>query len=376
MGLLVMFLITLSCNTESQALYIGAPDEIWAKNSIELAVDEINAAGGIDGKPLKVVYAAGDEGQTQIEAAIAIANKLAGNPDVLGVIGHYGSANSLPAAHIYNQQGVVNIVPDGTNPLLTEVGPWIFRMSVSDEAQGRYLAGVAKEKLGFQRPAVVFANGDYGKHLGRTFLEGFKGIGGEICYIGWFDAGNPRELESIVSQLETEECENLFFVGAYSHLARLLNILTAQDMEMTILAGDGCFSIADIDNIDEIRSASRVYVSTFYNPSNDDPQSIRFRQLYNERFGFEPQVIDALVYDSVFLLTGAIHRGGQSREAVRAYLSNVGQATAAFHGVTGTMTFFEEGESLRPVYVLAYASGTEEIDQQFISLPRHMEKQK
>jgi branched-chain amino acid transport system substrate-binding protein len=163
-----------ACTPSPEAVYIGAPDPCVGRQAIELAVEEINAGGGIQGAELRVKFASAQNGQTRVHQAVSIADSLAKDPKVIAVVGHDTSLESLPAAHVYNRNGIVQIVPSSSNPLITDIGPWIFRLSADDEQQGAFLAEVARARLNFGKIAVLFVNNDYGKMLAQSFVDSFE----------------------------------------------------------------------------------------------------------------------------------------------------------------------------------------------------------
>ena len=366
---LVVVSLPGACNSFRESYYIGAPDGAWVREPIELALGEVNARGGIGGRPLRAVFVGSDDGLPPAQAAVAIAERLARDPRVLAVVGHMTSAESLPAAHIYNRHEVVNVVPNSTNPLVAHVGPFIFRLCASDDAQGRYLAEVALSELGGRSIGVVFVNDDYGKLLARAFLDRLAELEAECRYVGWYDGRGTVELELAVDQLRAAGCDLVFFAGSPTQLIRMLELLGAGELSPTVLCGDGSFSMESVAAVMDARGDSRVLVSSFYDPNLDEPEGVRFRQAYMERFGREPESVSALVYDAVHLLAQAIRSAGADREAIRRYIGDIGGSRPAFRGVTGTIRLFRDGECRRRVSVLEYEEGMLALSSAVIAPP-------
>lgn len=365
-------LFAAGCPDQPEAHYIGVPDQEWVR-SASMAVEEINATGGVRGKELRMVAAGSENRDTREQIAATIADKLSSDPAVLAVIGHYSSGDSLVAGHIYSDRQVVNIVPSGSSPLLTRLGDWIFRMSVSDEAQGKYCAEVAYRKLGFDNVGVVFRNDDYGKHLARVFIDRLSELGGKVCYVGWYSLGKSSTLATICDTLlklnRSAGCKSIFFAGEYFGLESLLKKFSQSDAEATILCGDGCFVVRYAQRVEQLSGRSRVFASTFYDPNVVNGVTEDFVDNFRERFGVEAESLDALVYDAVYLLAEAIENGGGDRRSIREYLRSVGRSRAEFQGVTGTLGFYNDGESKRPVTILEYKPGFPVIKSERISPP-------
>ncbi len=366
---LVVVSLLGACNSSRGAYYIGAPDVALIREPIELALGEINACGGIGGRPLRAVFVGSDDGLPPAQAAVAIADRLARDPRILAVVGHVTSAESLPAAHIYNRYEVVNLVPNSTNPLVAHVGPFIFRICANDDAQGRYLAEVALSELGGRSIGVIFVNDDYGKLLARAFLDRLAELGAECRYIGWYDGQGTVELELVVEQLRAAGCDLVFFTGSPPQLVRMLELFRDSELSLTVLCGDGSLNIESAAAVMDVRGDCRIFVTSFYNPNLDEPEGVRFRQAYVERFGQDPESVSALSYDAVFLLAEAMSSAGANREMIRRYIGEVGGSRPVFRGVTGTIRIFRDGECRRRVSVLAYEEGMPALSSAIVAPP-------
>jgi branched-chain amino acid transport system substrate-binding protein len=365
--LLVVLLAAISiglgtgCNEHGNgAFYIGVPELEWSKRAIALALEEINSQGGPRGRELRVIYSAPPEGEGMEEAAASMADRLASDNRVSAIIGHTETRDSLSAGHIYNRHGVVQIIPGASSPLLTKLGPWSFRLSASDEAQGRFLAETAWEKLGFRQAVIIFINNDYGKQLARTINARFTELGGEVCDLGWYGQNDLEPLDSLVARIAEKyaasQCPNMFFAGDFFGLERVLNTLKEKDAPMAVLCGDAAFAVSRAEQVENLAGGARIYCSTFYYPGANDEKVKTFREAFVKRYGEEPESMDALSYDAVYLLAGAFADAGGDRTAIRNYLRRVGDSEPPFAGATGTISFLSSGESRRPVTVVEYCS--------------------
>ncbi|HUX06226.1 MAG TPA: ABC transporter substrate-binding protein [Acidobacteriota bacterium] len=351
---LLLLATAQACQPTPEAVYIGAVDNTGTKLAIELAVEQINTAGGINGAELRVIFASAPQGQSIAHQAVAIADELATDPRIVAVVGHENSTESLPAAHVYNRNGVVNIVPGSSNPLITDVGPWIFRLSINDELHGKFLADVAIEKLQFDDIAVLFTNNDYGKMLVNAFMNQFRQKGGQISYVAFFEVNDTGIVARISEQIIDADIRQIFFIGTIPDITAMLRRFDEADFTATVLSSDTTFSVNWSGPIAATRGKSRVFSSTFYNPLLQSTANINFMEAFSKKYGREPEPNDALFYDSVNLLAEAIKNSGATRESVREYIVGVGTKTQPFEGASGTISFTHGGNNRRPVSILEH----------------------
>ena len=146
-----------------------------------LAAKEINARGGIGGIPLELMGLEWKIGNLyDAEEIVEWANKFAETQDLLAVIGHSDDSSTLSAAALYNKKGVPQIVTIATNPAITNIGDWTYRLCISDAAQGPALAEYTVRDWGKRRIAVIYVNDAYGRGLAELFETRVREIGGEI----------------------------------------------------------------------------------------------------------------------------------------------------------------------------------------------------
>ncbi len=304
----------------------------------ELAVKEINDAGGIRGRTLELVI---QDDSASTSRAIIAAQALRDDPTVVAVIGHLTSGTTLAAADIYNagSDPVVAISPSASNPDLSGIGPYTFRVCATDLAHGGTLARFAFERLGVQAAAVLYLNDDYGRGILATFSEEFQRLGGTIVEEDPLLAStDPGAYLDRIQQ--GGRARALMVAGDRATGEAVLRAARARGMALPIIGGDGLTGIQD-----EGAASGGIYISSNYLPERPGERNNAFLRAYAAASGGElPDHRGAGAYDAVHLLADAIRAGGTRRAAIRDLLSQVGRARPAFEGVTGRIAFDDNGD--------------------------------
>lgn len=332
---------------------VGAP----MLRAAELAVEELNAAGGIGGRPVELV-AYDDYGNA--DSAIAVATRLY-DSDVSAVVGHLFSSTTIAAAPVYNAppRAVAAVSPSSSAPEITAAGDWIFRVCPSDGAHGLALARWARERLGLQRGTAFYLNDDYGRGVRQSFASEFVRRGGELLAANPY-LGDRPEVGAYVERLARDgSSQFMLLAGNRSEAAEILRQAAARGVSVPALGGDGLEGIEEAGAL-----AEGTYVSAAYVPSIETPENRRFVEAWRRRYpdAALPNQPAAATYDAVRLLAGVIDRAGTDRAAVREALAGVGTETPAFKGVTGDIAFDEHGDVPGArVYVTVVRNGRIEL---------------
>jgi ABC-type branched-chain amino acid transport systems, periplasmic component len=326
------------CGRPATPLVIGAAGP-WTravgaatKQGIELAVDEINAAGGIHGQKLRVVMRddGGDGGR-----AAEIAQEFVDSAQVLGVIGHVNSGPTVAAAKVYDGK-VVMIATSATSPKLTGISPWTFRVISSDSINGGLIARFAST-LGHKRAAVIYENDSYGRGLAAAFSQRFPG---QIVSIDPI-APDATDLEPYVAYYRSRSPDIVFAIGGGTSGVALLREAHRQHLDADFVGGDGWTGI-----ISDTALAEGVYVGAPFTAEDPRPEAQRFVDAFRRKFGVMPDDKSALGYDATRMLARAIEAAGPTRAGVREYLATLTDSTA-YHGVTGVIRFQDNGDPFR-----------------------------
>ena len=304
----------------------------------ELALQEINAAGGVRGRPAELVIL--DDGGTA-EGAVAAAHQLATDPSVVAVVGHLTSGATLAAAPVYGGATPVAVIsPSASSPLVTEAGPWVFRVCPTDALHGARLAAWARERLGATRAGVLYINDDYGRGVRDVFVAAFTRAGGEVV------TSDPYldDLPSFRPYLERLQrrggADLLLIAGTRPGGTRILATRDSLGLSLPMLGGDGLAGIEELGP-----AADGIIISTAYLPDEAGAANAAFVEAYRRVSGDRPpDHRGAGAYDAVHLIARAVGAAGADRQRVRDYLAGVGTTHPAFDGVTGRIAFDEHGD--------------------------------
>ncbi|HEY9516097.1 MAG TPA: ABC transporter substrate-binding protein [Gemmatimonadaceae bacterium] len=305
------------------------------KKGIELAVAQINAAGGGRGRQIELLER--DDSSSGKRAA-AIAQEFVANDAVVGVVGHVTSGAMVAAASVYDGN-LAAIGTATTSPELTGISPWVFRVSSSDSINGGVIARFATT-LGRKRAAIIYENNSYGRGLADAFRRGFAG---QIVSMDPITV-DLNNAEPYISYYKQRAPDIVFAVGLAGSGLALLREARRQNLAIDFIGGDGWTGI-----ISDTALAEGVYVGTTFTAEDPRPEVQRFVTEFRERYGVTPDMDAASGYDAMQVMARAITAAGARRAAIRHYLASL-TTTTAYHGLTGTVRFGANGDPVEAPY--------------------------
>lgn len=313
---------------------------------IQIAIDEVNAKGGIGGR--KVRLEVGDDAGNPKEGA-NLAQKLASNSSISAVIGHWNSSVTLAAIPIYDKAGLPAIT-DSVNRKISGASKYVFRIFATDIVEGRELAAYTKNILGKSKAAIIYENNDYGQGLTASFTENFKKLGGEVVasepYIG-----GTKDFKPQISKIKGLSPDVLFIGGYHTETALIARQAREAKMDLQLLAGDGVES-EDLMKLGGQAVEGLIFAAD-YNALLDIPGNKEFVEKFKAKYGRLPDTYAALAYDSARLILEGMTKNGVSRDKIQQYLKQVKD----FPGVTGKVTFNDQNDAERPIYMLVVKGG-------------------
>ncbi len=314
-----------------------------------LAVDDLNAAGGIFGRPVELIVE--DNRSLPGESATA-AKKLIARDKVIALIGECASARTLEAAPIAQAAGIPLVTPASTHPKVTAVGDCIFRVCFADPFQGAVLATYAWRNLGLRRAALLIdSTAPYSVGLADVFAKTFTALGGAIVASQKY-SGDAKDFRAQLTAIRSTQADTLFLPGYYVAAGLVAQQARELGLRSTLLGGDG-FEAPQLIEIGGTALEGTVY-STHYSAESKAPASRRFVTAYQARYGSVPVGLAALSYDSVQVIADAARRAGSTE---RGALKKALAATRDFPGITGRTTLDEHRDAIKDAAIMMVRGG-------------------
>lgn len=315
------------------------------KNGAQMAADEINAAGGINGRQVQLVI---EDDQGEPGKAATVVGKLINQDQVRALIGEVASSNSIAAAPIAQEAGVPMISPSSTNPKVTQTGDYIFRVCFIDPFQGEVMAKFAANTLKAKRAAILFdSTSDYSKGLIQFFKQSFTKLGGQIVAEQAY-VQRDRDFTGQLTQIRSANPEVIYVPGYYQEVGVIAKQSKQLGINAPLLGGDGWDSPQLWDLGGDALNGD--YISNHYSVDDPSPAIQKFVAAYKAKYnGTAPDAIAALGYDAMMVLADAIKRAGGTESTK---LRDAIAQTANFQAVTGVISIDKDRNAVKPAVVL------------------------
>jgi branched-chain amino acid transport system substrate-binding protein len=314
-----------------------------------LAIEEVNARGGVLGRKLELLTE--DNQSKQGESATAV-KKLISRDKVVAILGEVASIRSLEAAPVVQKARIPMITPSSVNSRITEVGDCIFRVCFVDSFQGNVLARFVREKLQVHRVAILTSvSSAYSVGMTNLFKARFVAEGGTIVAEQKYSEGD-KDFRAQLTAVKAAEADAIFASGYYTEAALICVQARQLGLNLPIFGGDGW----DAPPLLEIGGAAMegTYFSTHYSPDNPSPEVQNFNRRYQARWGAMPDAWAALGYDSAMVLADAMGRAGA---AAPAKIRDALATTKDFPGVTGRITIDAKRNASKTAVILTIKDG-------------------
>ncbi len=309
-----------------------------ARNGIEMAARELNAAGGVLGRKVRIIFA-DDKGE--LSTATQVAQSFADNRDMVAVIGHLTSDISVPVSIQYEYHGLLMISPLSTSPRLTSQGfRRVFRNAPNDSVTGHRLAAFCAQR-GYRRLLIYHLEDDYGIGLANVFERAAETFGMDIPDREQYDfSDGPSQFrEDLTHWREKYEFDAIFLAGRMPRAATFIREARRLGIMAPIIGGDGLDS-PDLSALAK-DGIEQIYVATFFNPEDPRPEVQAFVGAYKAAYEDVPCAAAAQSYDAVRGLADAMTRAGTTvPDEVAEALRN----TRDWHGVNSVYSFDDKGD--------------------------------
>lgn len=301
----------------------------------DLAVEELNAAGGVRGRKLELLYR---DDSTNPEVGLSVLRDLVEREHVPVVLGAVSSSVTLRLAPYCERRHIVLISPSASASQLTDAGEYVFRTYPSDVLEGASMAAFARD-LGLDRVAILAVDNDYGASLADVFAERFRASGGSVVALLTFPEGNAAALKDAVNALAGLSPRGLYVPAYAGDLVAALNLLRETNAHPIVL---GTSSVtAESIRLAGPAADNMVFPMPSFDPDADDAGVRAFAEAFRARYHEEPDVYAAHAYDAVRVLATAVDRAGSwEPDEVRDALLRIDN----YEGATGRMAFDRKGD--------------------------------
>jgi branched-chain amino acid transport system substrate-binding protein len=315
----------------------------------ELAIDQNNASGGVLGEKLELHT---EDDQSKQGESKTIAKKLISRDGVIALLGEVSSQRSLEAAPVCQESKIPQISPSSTNPKVTQIGDYIFRVCFTDPQQGKVLAQLAQRTLKAHRVAILTdAASAYSVGLATYFKDAFTAAGGEVTGEAKYSAGD-KDFSAQLTAIKAQNPDALFVPGYYTEVGLIARQARELGITAPLFGGDGWES-SELVNIGGA-AVEGDYFSTHFSPQEKTPAVQQFVHDFEAKYGTTPDAMAALGYDSAMLLVDAIKRAGSTDgPKIRDALA----ATKDFPGIAGNITIDAERNATKPLVILQVKDG-------------------
>jgi len=347
--LFIMSMTFADSDRESDTVAIGAvfplsgPIAYYGNESRDgalLAIEEINAAGGLLGKQLTLI-SEDDEGNA--EKSVNAFTRLTTRNNVSFIIGSSASGATLAMAGLAQSNRILLISPSATNVDVTKVGDYIFRTCYIDPFQGIIGANFAYNTLRSRRAAVLYNTGDYSTGLADSFKRQFRALGGQVVADETYQLSNTN-FNAQVTRIRAANPDVVFLPNYYNDVALQAKQLRDQGITCALVGGDGWDSLTDNAGSEVLNG----YWATGFATDTTDPRGVAFIRAYERRFNKETSQFAALGYDSMMLIADAIRTAGTFDTTV------VKGAMARINGsyITGIIRFDADRNPIKSAAIL------------------------
>lgn len=322
------------------------------ENAAQLAIEEINAAGGIDGKKIEAVV---KDNKSENAEAKTVATSLATKDKVVAIVGPATSGATAAATSAVTQAGVPMVTPSGTQDSLTadkgKVNEYVFRTTFQDSYQGQVMAKYATDNMKAKKVVLYYDNSsDYAKGIAETFKKSYKG---EIVVEETFQSGD-KDFQAALTKIKDKDYDAIVLPGYYNETGLITKQAREMGISQTILGPDGFADEKFIAGAGAANATNVRYVSGYSTKVELTEKAEGFQKAYKAKYGTEPNMFAALAYDAVYMVAEAA-KGAETSKDVTANLA----AIKDFEGVTGAMSIDENHNPVKSAVMVGIENGVE-----------------
>jgi branched-chain amino acid transport system substrate-binding protein len=297
------------------------------KQGFDLALDEIQAAGGINGRKLAYTF---EDSQSDPRQSVAIAQKFVSDPKIVMELGDFSSPASMAASPIYQRAGLVQFGFTNSHPDFTKGGDFMWSTSVSQADEQPLLARYAVSHLGLKKLAVLHLNTDWGRTSRDHFASAAKELGAEVVITEGY-IPDERDFRSTLVRARDANPDGLILISYYSDGALIARQARQAGLKQTICAASSVYSPKFLELGGE--AVEDIHLGTRYFPDDPRPEVQKFTSGFKAKYnGQEPDAFNAYSYDAMNVAAAVVRIGGTDRRAVRDAFTKVRDVSTVVYG--------------------------------------------
>ncbi|MBW2991336.1 ABC transporter substrate-binding protein [Candidatus Woesearchaeota archaeon] len=321
---------------------------LQVRDGLNMAMQEINNKGGVNDRKIKLIY---EDTQCDPKISATATHKLINVDGVKILIGEVCSTATLAAAPIAEQNKVIFFVPISSSSEITQAGDYVFRNRESSAFSGELLAEFVHDELGIKEVSVLYINSETGISYGDAFKERLEQLGGEILTDEGYEK-REKNFRTSLLKIKKAEPEALYIPGFYEDIGLIIKQTNELGIDIQFLST----SAFQADEIFEIAGDSvegTIYTYPYFDAQSPDSKIKDFVNNYKERYGEEPEFSAASSYDALYILTLTMDKCDEDTDCVKNELYNLKE----YPGVTGTTSFDENGDVIKPIAIKTVRNG-------------------
>jgi len=299
------------------------------KQGFDLALDEIHASGGINGRKLAYSF---EDSQSDPRQSVAIAQKFVSDPNIVMELGDFSSPASMAASPIYQRAGLVQFGFTNSHPDFTKGGDFMWSTSVSQADEQPLLALYAVKHLGLKKLAVLHLNTDWGRTSRDYFVKAAKDLGADVVITEGYIA-EERDFRSTLVRVRDADPDGIIMISYYSDGALIARQARQVGLKQTICAASSVYSPKFLELGGE--AVEDVHLGTRYFPEDPRPEVQKFVSGFKAKYnGQEPDAFNAYSYDAMNVAAAVLKIGGTDRRAIRDAFAKVHDVSTVIFGPT------------------------------------------
>jgi branched-chain amino acid transport system substrate-binding protein len=360
------FLQQLTCARDQPTVVVGLawPEEAPHALMVARAVIDSTASPGDP----RIVVMPNNElpDRTTLQSSVDQALQFAASADVIAVVGHPSSTETVLAAPIYAEAGIPLVVPTATTRRLADAGPLVFPLAPNDSLEGEFIAEFAHGQLAARSALVFYAVDDYGAGLAAGVSSAFERLAVRVIdrvpvrldhQCPPFNTTNPYE-DQVDASFRKGVPDVVVVAGRRWEVGCIARAVNMRVPGTPVIGGDGATPADSVLTDTAGPALDSLYIVVLWLADGDAPEAARFASLFQRITGRTARPEDALVHDAIMLIVAAVREGGANRASVRAYLEGLGRARPAYAGITGAITF--QAGAQRPLHMMQIRSGRQQ----------------